>query len=211
VFDEKYEEENCISRQQRQRKKTRVRGVDFMRVEKPLSGQGLSPFELEVQRKIASVPSPIEELIAREEQRIKSSSEVWARRKLSILAHWARLSPLQKKCLFLTCVEGLSASEAAKNLNLARGTVLYMLHAVRRKMAAVVERRKLGRKLRKEIREKGSEDEKLFFHLYFQKCLPVNKVCEMAGRDRYWFRRIFRRLREKYENCEHFCPSRPKP
>jgi len=97
--------------------RTRIREIDFMRVEDTLHGCALSPFELEVKDKIASAPSPIDILTQGEDREEKKSHAHYT---LSRLLAYAHLSQVQKACYELLYHECLTDKEAASRMSLSR-------------------------------------------------------------------------------------------
>lgn len=121
-------------------KKVRVREVDFMRIESRFQeGAGLGSFESEVKEKLASVESPRETMIRKEE----TVQARWhAHRKLSRLLSDAKLTPRQKQAFWLFYLDGFSVREAASRLGIKKSSAHQLKYLMTGKIQAV-----LGKKL----------------------------------------------------------------
>ena len=130
--------ENTDIKPQRSKRKfkTRLRCVDFNKVEDAWGLEDLSTFELEVKEKMAAVPSPLEQLMEKEDR-----EEL--RRALGKLAKGAGLSPREKVCFRLLYVEGMSVPDAAEKLGLSPITVRRMRQLVITRLRAVVKRKRI--------------------------------------------------------------------
>lgn len=99
--------------------RTRVRAVDFMRIEDTLNRQELSRFELEVKEKITSQKTPPSEMIQREadQARREMINYIYA------LAAKAGMTPAEKQCFRLLYVKNMSIREAGRKMDLPKTTV----------------------------------------------------------------------------------------
>jgi DNA-directed RNA polymerase specialized sigma24 family protein len=116
--------------------RTRTRSVDFMSIEDTMGDHPLTAFELKVKEKIASVPSPFDELTRKEDEEEKTG-EVQAR--LAGLIEKARFTPAQKTCFELAYREGFSNQMIADRLGIAIRNVRRLKRSIIRALKQVYE------------------------------------------------------------------------
>jgi len=121
-------------------KRSRVREVDFMRVEDTAHGQALHPFELEVKEKIASQSSPFDELMRREMDRENRRVEKIARGKLRKLLKAGVLTPKQKICYELLYEKSLSTGDVARKMDISKSRVRDLRRAIQKALARAYEK-----------------------------------------------------------------------
>jgi len=130
--------ENWKSKEVNERKwfkRSRIREVDFMRVEDTQHGQTLHPFELEVKEKIASQASPLDEMQCKEEKNEKSGNVRVMKWRISHLVKKASFTPGQEACYRLLYLEKLPAREAAERLSVSKARVCQLRKSILRKIS----------------------------------------------------------------------------
>ncbi|GEM_PF-5967872 len=110
--------------------RSRVREIDFKSLEDTLSAHPLSPFELKVRDKLAKVQSPLDLLIAKEDEIRRRIS---ARTKLGMLVREANLGCMQLTYYELL-LDGVSFEEASLKFGISVNAVRQMHHKVLRKL-----------------------------------------------------------------------------
>lgn len=96
-----------------------VKSVDFQHIENnPYGTAPLTPFELEVKEKLASAPSPFDELARIEEEEEMEREEHRSKTKLGQLAQKASFSPQQRECYELLYVHKVSDRTARRRLGI---------------------------------------------------------------------------------------------
>lgn len=164
-------------------KRTRVREIDFMRVEDASTRDGLSPFEMEVKNRIAGA-KPLEKRIEEiEERQIKSGLTLAFREKLQKLLSKGVLTKRQRDLYELLYVQKLTDPEIAKRMEVSRVSVRKLRWALKEA---------LKRAARKERELKGfhckvkqfhlTRTQKSVWRLYQKQGLPVAEIARRLGK-----------------------------
>lgn len=112
--------------------RSRIREVDFMRVEDTLHGQSLHPFELEVKEKIASQTSPLDELLRQEVEREDWRVARVAKWRLKKLLKENVLTLKQKVCYEFLYEKNLSTKEVAQRMNVSKSRVRDLRRSIKK-------------------------------------------------------------------------------
>ncbi len=112
-----------------------VKSVDFQRIENNSnSGVPLSIFELEVKRKLASSPSPYDELVRIEEEEVLEEKEHAQRTKLGLLALRANLSPQEQACYTFFYEMKYSDETVQKRLGISQSHFCHLRDRIQAKL-----------------------------------------------------------------------------
>lgn len=109
-----------------------VQSVDFQRIENNPNGTSpLSPFELEVKEKLASAPSPFDELARQEDEVALEHEEISLRAKMAHLIRGTKLSPRQKRCYELLYLDRLADKEVQKKLGISQSRLSHLKREIK--------------------------------------------------------------------------------
>jgi len=115
-----------------------VRSVDFQRIENnPNDGMPLTHYELEVKSKLASAPSPFDELARVEEEDELERKEHVLKTRLGHLVSKARFSPQQRECYELYFNRGLSPWKVQKKLGISQSHFSHLKQQIERELMRV--------------------------------------------------------------------------
>jgi hypothetical protein len=112
----------------------RLRFVDFRRIEENRNEEGLSAYELEVKEKLASVPSPYDELVRVEEEEELAQKERSDQIKLGLLARKAKMSPQERACYRLLYVEKHPEPKVKKMLGISKSHLSHLKSGIEQAM-----------------------------------------------------------------------------
>ena len=171
--------------------RSRVREVDFSHVENTPGCRALSPFELEVKRKLAQSPSAKDLTRAKE---IEAGRIASMRSKLGLLLKQAHLSPRLQACYELLYRERLSDEEAATRLGLSAGTIRRHKRMLITTLHETFGRRKTMRKTRWVLMGKKMEREWHIWRLYHSKGLSIGEIQKRTGKGRSVLYEALRRV-----------------
>ncbi len=180
---------------EKRKTRTRVREVDFMRVEDAASGQELAPFELEVKNELASAKSPFEELVSREKGGREAHLKRIPKYKLACLIRKAKLTPLQVECYRLIWVKGLSDNQTAKKLGFSRSRVRNIKRFILKVLPLTIGKEK-NRKL---IASKAriackTEKQRTIWELYFKRGKTISEIAGILSLSRQAVHQVLRRF-----------------
>ncbi len=176
------------------RPRTRIREVNFMRVE-DTQGQVLSAFELEVKEKIACVSSPYEELAQKEEKKEKREK---AKRTLAKLLKSTKLTPNQKTCYELSFIEELPDSEVAARLSVSASRVRSLKSSVISTFRRTQDKfRRMEFIARAADSHKLSPRQQLIWKLCYESHLWAKEIASKLGTTEKTVEMVLRRLRKK--------------
>jgi len=179
----------------RRKNRTRVRQVDFMRVEDTAHGQELAPFELEVKEEIARNRNPFEEIESQETQAREVQLKRVARYKLSCLMRSAQLTQRQRECYQLIWVKGLSENEAARKLGLSRSRVRDIKKTIKSSLVAAHEEEKHRKGISLKIQSVcKTAKHRTVCKLYFKKGKTVSEISRCLGVSRQAVQQLLKRL-----------------
>jgi hypothetical protein len=103
----------------------RLRFVDFRRIDDNRNEQGLTPYEQEVKEKLASVPSPYDELVRIEDEEELELKEQALKEKMAALVSNARFTPRQRECYELLYVEKISEEKVEEQLGITQSRLAH--------------------------------------------------------------------------------------
>ncbi len=166
--------------------RTRIREIDFMRVEDTMCNRPLSAFELEVKEKIACGPSPAEELISREEAEENGKS---LRSTLERLIRLANFTSNQAACYELIYGEELSDEEAAFRLRISRGRLRWLKIGI---VKALKRAHQKGRVLDAALSGVLPEKQGAIVRLSYGEFRPVSEIAGILGMKKRAVQRILR-------------------
>jgi len=173
------------------RKRTRIREVDFMRVEDTASGQELAPFELEIKDEIASAQSPFEELASQEKREGENQLKRISKYKLSCLIRRTKLTPLQVECYRLIWLKGLTEREAAKKLGFSRSRVRNIKQTIMSSLTLNLEKeKKRDRMAAKAQLACKTEKQRKIWNLYFKQGKTIREIAKDLSLSRQAVRQL---------------------
>jgi len=114
------------SKREKSRRRTRVRETDYMRVENDRSFDPLSRFEQNARDKLAAEKSPLDELLAEEEEAKQLRARHIERRRLAFVLKKANLTAKLEQCFLLLYVQNFTVAQAAKILGVSNVRVRQM-------------------------------------------------------------------------------------
>ncbi len=162
------------------RKRTRVREIDFMRVEDTAQSQELAPFELEIKDEIASAESPYEKLASQEKRGGDKELKRVSKYKLTCLMRKAKLTSRQAECYQLIWVKEFSENKTAKKLGISRSRVRDLKQVILSSLASALEKEKNRNRIATKARFAcKSKKQYKIWRLYFKQGKTISEI----GRD----------------------------
>lgn len=185
----------------------RIYPVDFMRAEDAYDIGALSKLELEVKEKLASSPSPYDELVAKEEEPEKEREaqriEV-LRTKLHELARKAGLSQGQKECFRLLFVERLSIADSAEQMGVSLRRIRLFQQQIESKIKKHLENEDLAERVKAFLEKEGAALKPLareILTLRYVKKMGLKDIAKHVGRDvsriSRWLEKLSRLIERK--------------
>ncbi len=192
-------------------KRSRVREVDFMRVEDASTRDSLSPFEMEVKNRIAG-ERPLEKWTEEvKERQAKSGLALAFKGKLrKLLSKEGVLTKRQRDIYELSYVQKLSDPEIAKRLGVARVTVRTLRCALKEALKRAVRKERDLKGFHRKVKQIHlSRTQKKIWRMYQKEGLPVVKIARRLGKSFqtvYWvLQNLLKKIsrRETLNKCEH--------
>jgi len=184
---------------QEARRRTRVREVDFLRLEGTVSGEPLSLFELKVRELLAASPSPREELEAKESQ----AGEREARRRMRISLACLRrkaLSERQARCYELLYLKEKPARKIAEILGVSESRVRHLRSSIRKALERALRREEERKKIRKFLYSGPplTRKQARVFRLRHLKNLSAREIARRMGRTEQGVGQMLKRAMERF-------------
>lgn len=180
-------------------RRTRVREVDFMRVEDASTHDSLSPFEMEVKDKIAGEAPGVEKALEAEELRVKEQLARVFKTKLNKLLAKGILTKRQREFYELFYVKKLTGPETAKAMGVALVRVRKIRWAIKKALRKTVlkdkERALLGHRV---TQIRLTKTEKTVWRLYQKEGLSVTEIARRLGKTRQGVHWVFQNLKNKF-------------
>lgn len=181
------------------RRRTRVREVDFMRVEDASTRDSLSPFEMEVKNKIAGEMAGLEEALDAEDLRAKEQLARVFKAKLNKLVSKGNLTKRQREFYELFYVRRLMDREIAQRMQVSLSRVrllrLFLKRALRKTVIKDKEREFMKRKVK---HVQLTRTQKTVWRLYQKEGLSVTEIAHRLGKTRQAIGWVFRNLKKKF-------------
>lgn len=176
----------------------RIRFVDLQRIEDNRYGEPLSPFEIEVKKKLGSAASPYDELARKEEDEEKELEERSLRSKLAHLVQTAELSLQERECYELLYVERLAAEEVLRRLGISHSHLCHLKKRIeetlvktyRKSMKRSVPRKKRGKR-------DFTERQREVMRMHFKEKLSLGEIANRLGIKKQTVDGILRRVQKK--------------
>ena len=171
----------------KKKRRSRVREIDFMRVEGSLHDDPLHPFELEVKQKLADSSSPLDELLEKEKHAEERKILRKARSKLTWLLKSNVLTSKQKEYFRLLYVQKRADKDLATRLGVSRSTIRRMRQdiqiALHKALAWKNECHRVRK--RKEISTlQLTAKQRVVFRLRYKEGLSVSEIARKLGKSR---------------------------
>lgn len=180
---------------EKRRPRTRVREVDFMRVEDTLNNQPLALFELEVKKGIAIAKSPLEELEWRERQSRDHQLRRISKYKLSCLVRKAKLTPRQQQVYQLIWIKGFPIKRTAEILGICRPRVAILKGRILKFLFAVLEEEKNRKHLAAKARLAcKTKKQCAIWELYFKKGKTISEIARVLNLSRQAVQQLMKRI-----------------
>ncbi len=171
-------------------RRTRVREVDFMRVEDASTHDALSPFEMEVKNKIAGAVSGLKGVLDDEETRIKRQLARIFKAKLQKLLSRGVLTGRQREFYELFYVHKLTDPEIAKRMGVSRVRVRKLRWALKETLKRAVKKdREREAVAQKAKYTRLTKNQKLVWRMYHKERLSPSAIALKTGKSPqaiYW-------------------------
>lgn len=181
------------------RRRTRVREVDFMRVEDASIQDALSPFEMEVKNKIAGEMPLRREALDAEELRIKERLARVFKGKLKKLISKGVLTNRQREFYELFYVEKLSDREIAKKMGVSRVRVRKLRWSLKEALKRAVKKDKEKEVLARRVKQiRLTRNQKCVWRLHQKEGFSVAEIASRLNKTPqtvYW---VLQNLRKKF-------------
>ena len=173
--------------------KKRIRNVDFHRIENNPNQDVLTPFELEVKSKLASVPSPYHELARLEDEEHLAKTEQSLKTRLGILVSKAKLTAQQRVCYEFLYVQKLPELEILKRM----GITQVRLSQLQLKIEAALRRAYQKQQGKSQIKRKRgvyalTPKQKEILRLHEREGLSFEEIARRFGLSRQTIHEIYR-------------------
>lgn len=177
------------------RTRTRVREVDFIRVEDASIHDALAPFEMEVKERIAADDTRLN--FEREEAFVQVAIRRVLLKKLRRLVKTGDLTSRQREFYELFYVQHLPDLEISRQLGISRVRIRKLRWQLKQKLTKVIhkqrDRENVGKKMR---RGRLTKKQRQIWQLYSKEGLRPVRIAESLGRTRqsvYW---VLKRLKK---------------
>lgn len=179
----------------RNRPRSKQISTDFTRVEDLGTMPAMAPFELETRKIIAKrSKTPLDGLIAAEEEKERVSELKSGNRALNILLKEGALSPRQALIYGLCYEKRLSESEVASLLGIAPRTVQRLRQKSREAFARGLARRKRGALfLKKAACQRLTRKQRKILRLRYRDGQSVKEIADMSGKTERSVQRVLLR------------------
>lgn len=174
----------------------RLRFVNLLRIEENRNEHPLTSYEQKVKDKLATVPSPADELIRQEDEEQIAAEERSERAKLALLVKRARLSPKQKACYGLLYVEKVSNEEVAKRLHVKLSRVYELKQQIETQLKKT-HQNQIRAKLTKN-HPLLSPIQKRISKLRYSRRLSFKEIGQMIGLSKQHVWKLFREAEKNY-------------
>jgi len=187
------------SRGAKSSKRTRVREVDFMRVEDASIHDALSPFEMEVKNKIAAEMPLLKQALEDEELRIKEQLARVFKTKLNKLLLKGVLTKRQREFYELFYVKKHTGRETAQLMGVSLVRVRKLRWSLKNALRKTVMKDKEKEFMRRRVTHiRLTKKEKLVWRLYQKEGLSVTAIARRLGKTRQAVDWVFQNLRKKF-------------
>lgn len=180
-------------------RRTRVREVDFMRVEDASTRDSLSPFEMEVKDKIAAEMPLLKKALDAEELRIKEQLSRVFKAKLNKLLSRGILTKRQREFYELFYVKKLTGREIARTMGVSLSRVrtfrLFLKKALKKAVIKDKQREFMSRRVK---HVQLTRIQKSVWRLYQREGLSVTEIARRLGKTRQSVHWVFQNLKNKF-------------
>ncbi len=198
MSDEKTNEGEDFSETKKKRR-SRVREIDFMRVEGSRQDDPLHPFELEVKKKIADASSPLDEIVERETREEQRMILRASRNKLTWLLKEGALTAKQREYFELLYVQKLSNEDVAERLSVTSSTVRRMRQDIPKALhKALSWKRECQRVLKAIAALHLTAKQRVVFRLRYREGLSVSEIAGKLGKPRTAVYNVLARVTKKF-------------
>ncbi len=181
------------------RRRTRVREVDFMRVEDASTRDSLSPFEMEVKDKIAADMPLLKKALDAEELRIKEQLARVFKAKLNKLLSKGILTERQREFYELFYVKKLTGREIAQIMGVSLSRVrtfrLFLKKALKKAVMKDKQREFMSNRVK---HVQLTRIQKSVWRLYQREGLSVTEIARRLGKTRQSVDWVFQNLKNKF-------------
>ncbi|MFH0986046.1 MAG: sigma factor-like helix-turn-helix DNA-binding protein [Candidatus Omnitrophota bacterium] len=165
------------------KRRTRVREIDFSRVEGTRPEDPLHPFELEVREKLAGPAGSSDDLAAKEHRVLGRRKITATHARLVRLSREGMLTERQQTYFDLFYVDGRSDKEIASRLGVSRSTVRDFRQEIHRRMRHFILEKESVRRMLRSVKSAGlTKKQKQIFRLRYRKGLSVAQIARVLGR-----------------------------
>ncbi|MDP2646547.1 MAG: hypothetical protein Q8P24_16530 [Desulfobacterales bacterium] len=162
--------------------RTRVRTVDFMRIEGTVNNQPLSTFELDVREKLAVSASPLNFMIQQEDEALRDEQRHEAKQTLKELLKAAHLTRKQLWCYRLVFREGRTIRDTALLMKVSDARICTMVEGIKTTLKRTAAKLENGQMLFERISEMPLEAwEKQLCDLRLRKGLSLRRIAAVMG------------------------------
>jgi len=180
-------------------RRTRVREVDFMRVEDASTRDSLSPFEMEVKDKIAAEMPLLKKALDAEELRIKEQLARVFKAKLNKLLSKGILTERQREFYELFYVKKLTGREIAQAMGVSLSRVrtfrLFLKKALKKAVMKDKQREFMSNRVK---HVQLTRIQKSVWRLYQREGLSVTEIALRLGKTRQSVDWVFQNLKNKF-------------
>lgn len=180
-------------------RRTRVREVDFMRVEDASTRDSLSPFEMEVKDKIAAEMPLLKKALDAEELRIKEQLARVFKAKLNKLLSKGILTERQREFYELFYVKKLTGREIAQIMGVSLSRVrtfrLFLKKALKKAVMKDKQREFMSNRVK---HVQLTRIQKSVWRLYQREGLSVTEIARRLGKTRQSVDWVFQNLKNKF-------------
>ena len=180
-------------------RRTRVREVDFMRVEDASTRDSLSPFEMEVKDKIAAEMPLLKKALEAEERRIKEQLARVFKAKLNKLLSRGILTERQREFYELFYVKKLTGREIAQIMGVSLSRVRTFRLFLKKSLKKAVMKDKQREFMSSRVKHvQLTRIQKSVWRLYQREGLSVTEIARRLGKTRQSVDWVFQNLKKKF-------------